>query len=91
MDTVAQRDALLRELAGLNEQTEIAERSAVDPAVVTAAIEQAERDRDAVTSPHWPRTELRARSKSSNRIDPRGDLGELRWIAFYASDFHVHG
>jgi hypothetical protein len=37
----------------------------------------------------WSRTEFRARSKSSNRIDPRRDLGELRWIAFYASDFHV--
>jgi hypothetical protein len=51
MTNGAQLDALKAELLELNKQIEIAERAPIDPAVLTAAIEQAERDRDAVTSP----------------------------------------
>lgn len=47
----AQRDALKKELADLQHQIEAAERAAVDRKVLAAAIEQAQRDRDALTSP----------------------------------------
>lgn len=49
--TVAHRDALKRRLADVRLQIEIAERAPVDPRVTTAAIEQARRDQDALTSP----------------------------------------
>ena len=45
------RDALKAELAQLERQLAAANRSPVDPATPIAAIEQAERDRDALTSP----------------------------------------
>lgn len=47
----AECDELKKELAALQREIEVAERAAVDRKVLAAAIEQAQRDRDAVTSP----------------------------------------
>ncbi|MEU0498014.1 hypothetical protein [Mycobacterium sp. NPDC006124] len=49
--TPQRRDALKAELAQLERQLAAATRSPVDPATLIAAIDQAERDRDALTSP----------------------------------------
>jgi hypothetical protein len=48
---VGEREALASELADLRGKFEQAERRAGEPAVVVAAIDQAQRDRDALTSP----------------------------------------
>jgi hypothetical protein len=47
----SERDELKKELATLERQIEVAERAAVDRNVLAVAIEQAQRDRDALTSP----------------------------------------
>lgn len=49
--TAEKRDALKRRLADIRMQIEVAQRAPVDPRVTTAAIEQARRDQDALTSP----------------------------------------
>jgi len=49
--TPQRRDDLKAELAKLEGQIAAANRASVDPATLIAAIEQAERDRDAITSP----------------------------------------
>lgn len=49
--TTEKRDALKRRLADVRLQIEVAQRAPVDPRVTTAAIEQARRDLDALTSP----------------------------------------
>ncbi|MEN4466812.1 hypothetical protein VXE65_32740 [Mycolicibacterium conceptionense] len=49
--TVEKRDALKRRLADIRMQIEVAQRAPVDPRVTAAAIEQARRDQDALTSP----------------------------------------
>ena len=50
-NTAAHRDALKRQLHEIHRQIEIAQRAPVGPAALTAAIEQARRDQDALTSP----------------------------------------
>jgi hypothetical protein len=49
--TIAERDALQRHIAEIGRQIEVEQRAPVDPAVMAAAIEQARRDQDALTSP----------------------------------------
>jgi hypothetical protein len=48
---VAHRDALKKQLTEIYREIEIAQRAPVAPAALSAAIEQARRDQDALTSP----------------------------------------
>lgn len=50
-NTVTHRDALKRQIAEVRRKIEIAQQRTVEPEVLTAAIEQARRDLDALTSP----------------------------------------
>jgi hypothetical protein len=49
--TAAHHDALKKQITEIHRQIEIAQRAPVAPEVTAAAIEQARRDQDALTSP----------------------------------------